>query len=85
MQSIIVRYRGATNTRGSRLLAKNSAGGTSVSIPWDSGLSDEENYSVAAVALCAKLGWHGSLASGSLEDGDRVFIFVKRGAGDIEV
>jgi hypothetical protein len=58
MATIITRYVGATNTRGSRIVAKLSTG-KSISVPWNHSLSDGEKHDVAAAALAKKMGWGG--------------------------
>jgi hypothetical protein len=76
MQAIEVKYVGASNYRGSRWRASCASG--SVSIPYDSGtkmIPGEENAAVAAQALCAKLGWSGTMHGGQLKNGNWVFVF----------
>jgi hypothetical protein len=76
MQAIIVKYKSATSTRGSRLKAE-AAMGDSISIPWDHSLSEDGNYDAAAIALCLSLDWHGELVAGSVNNGeDHVYVFT---------
>ena len=56
MQAIQTKYHGPTNTRGTRISAKCSAG--RISLPWDHSLNFEENHRKAAEALIVKLHWH---------------------------
>jgi hypothetical protein len=76
MQSIIVRYIGPSERRGSRYKAICSAG--SVTIPLDQRLSNDDAATKAVRALLRKLGWGSpSCASafvvGYLPNGDRVY------------
>ncbi len=57
MQAIRTRYHGATNTRGSRIIAK-AEGGT-LSMPYNHALNLGENHAEAARLLANKLGWLG--------------------------
>jgi hypothetical protein len=72
-QSITTKYLGPTDRRGTRVKATSSAG-LSVTVGWDDALSDTDNYAAAAVALCKKLGWSGTLAVGG---GVNVYVFVE--------
>ena len=78
MQTIITKYLGPTNHRGSRIKARQSASyaGTpkSVTIDWDYGLSVEHNHKAAAIAFAAKMGWHGNWVGG--DNGDTGYVFV---------
>lgn len=53
MQAIITTYKGPTNTRGARILARCEAG--SITISWDHAQSSEGNHRAAAEALKQKL------------------------------
>jgi len=74
MQAIKTRYRGATNHRGSRIIATAQAG--KVTVPWDYEHDTEDNHKLAATALCDKLQWTGNLATGCLPSGDYVYVFT---------
>ena len=78
-QAIITKYFGPTNTRGSRIRAKASAG--SVSVPYDHALNGPENHDVAAVKLAEKYKWldDGSeLVGGGTPDGaGYAYVLVK--------
>ena len=78
MQTIITKYLGPTNQRGSRIKARQSASyaGTpqSATIAWDYGLNVEHNHKAAAIAFAAKMGWHGNWAGGS--GGGESYVFV---------
>lgn len=74
MKAITTKYHGATNTRGSRISACD-LDGNRVSIPYPHELSGEDVHRKAADALCAKMGWTGTLAGGAIKTG-YVFVFV---------
>lgn len=77
MKAIQTRYYGATNTRGSRIVATAEGGAKPhrVSIPYPPELSGEAVHAAAAVKLCEKLGWTGILVGGGLPNGDYAFCF----------
>jgi len=82
MQTIITKYLGPTNHRGSRIKARQSASyaGTpkSITIGWDYSLSTEHNHKAAAIAFAAKMGWHGEWVGGS--GGGESYVFVNASA-----
>lgn len=67
-QGIVTKYHGATNTRGSYIMA-SAAMGTKLRVPLDHGLDAVDNHYAAALALKKKLDWEGELIGGSLTDG----------------
>lgn len=74
-QSIVTKYRGPTNSRGSRVVASAQVG--RVVVAWDHALDVETNHRRAARALAAKFGWKGRMVGGSLPDGTgNAFVFV---------
>lgn len=73
MKAIITKYRGATNSRGSRIIASDGDRNR-VTIPYPYELSGEAVHRAAADALCKKMGWTGRLIGGSLGN-DYVFVF----------
>lgn len=76
-QGISTRYLGATNYRGSRVVAKAQAGRVIVS--WDDAIGTDENHDAAAFALAAKFGWKGPLVGGGSPDGKgNVYVFASR-------
>lgn len=83
-QAIVTKYRGPTNTRGSRFIASaeawREAGAFRVTTPMDYALNSEDNHTRAARALAEKRGWHGSWIGGVLPGGEYVFVRVE-GAG----
>ena len=82
MQTIITKYLGPTNHRGSRIKARQSASyaGTpkSITVDWDYSLNTEHNHKAAAIAFAAKMGWHGEWVGG--DNGDTGYVFVNAGA-----
>ena len=78
MKAIKTKYKGPTNTRGSRIIASDEDGNrVTISYPYE--LSGEAVHRKAADALCAKMGWTGDLVSGSLKNG---YVFVFTGQGE---
>lgn len=72
MKAITTKYKGPTNTRGSRIYASDEDGNrTSISYPYE--LSGVDVHAKAALALCAKMGWTGDLIGGGTKDG---YVFV---------
>jgi hypothetical protein len=74
MQAITTKYHGPGNVRGARISATTESG-VRVSVPIDHGLDTDENHANAARALCAKLGWSGTLVSGGTKNGN-VYVFL---------
>jgi hypothetical protein len=70
MQYIETEYKGPSNTRGSRIIARSSYGRSKVTISYDPALSTEENHKAAAMALATKLQWHGQWIGGGGERGN---------------
>ncbi len=64
MQSIITKYHGPTNVRGSRVSAKADAG--RIVLDWDHALNADNNHVRAAQALAVKFGWTGDYVGGHL-------------------
>ena len=76
MQAIETEYKGPTDTRGSRIIARAQAG--RISVPWDYALSSEENHDAAMCAFVEKWGWHGSWVRGARADGKgNVYVCAK--------
>jgi hypothetical protein len=77
MKAIKTKYKGPTDTRGSRIIASDEDGNkVTISYPYE--LSGEDCHRKAADALCVKMGWTGALIGGSLKNG-YVFVFVFEG------
>lgn len=69
MQFIRTKYHGATNTRGSRIIATTSSG-TRKSFSYDHALNAEANHREAAKMLATNLNWDGQWIAGHGEDGN---------------
>lgn len=67
MQSIITKYFGPGNVRGSRVQAK-ATGGISRFYSWDDSLSSDQNHKNAAENLAKELGWSGRWVAGAYND-----------------
>lgn len=72
LQAITCTYRGPTNSRGSRVLARSQAGRSTH--PWDYALNPDQNMLKAAHAHAAKWGWPGRWVAGALPDGGAVYV-----------
>lgn len=79
MKAIKVQYRPASASgRGSRWTA-SAEGVKTLTLPYDHDLDGTGNAAKAAVALCERMAWGGTLAHGQLPNGDHVFCFVEGG------
>lgn len=68
MKAIKTTYHGPTDTRGSRIIA-DDGDGNRVTVPYPHERSSgADAHSVAALALCVKMGWRGTLIAGGLRD-----------------
>lgn len=76
MKAIVTKYRGPTDTRGSRIIASDDDGNR-VIVPYPHEAHDP--HLEAARALCLKMGWRGKLVSGSTGKG-RVFVWLVESA-----
>jgi hypothetical protein len=75
-QSIITRYYGPTNTRGSRIVAQTTSGKRK-SMGYRHELNGSDNHLEAAKALAQSLNWYGKFQGGALDDkGAMVWVFV---------
>lgn len=74
MKSIVTKYNGPTDTKGSRITASDSDGNR-VSISYDHGAKNP--HAEAALALCRKMGWKGTLQGGGMKNGE-VFVFIDK-------
>ena len=73
MKAITTKYYGPTNTRGSRIVATDSDG-NKATVGYDHALNSEGNHKEAAIALCDKMSWSGTLHGGHTKAG-MVFVF----------
>ena len=76
MKAIRTHYVGPSKVRGSRIIATAEGGPRphKVIVPYNHG--SDNPHRDAAVALCRKLGWAGTLVEGGLPDGSCAFVFV---------
>jgi hypothetical protein len=82
MKAIVTKYLGPTDRRGSRIKAE-AEGGNRVTLSYDH--ASDNPHRDAAVALCLKLNWHGTLAEGGLPDGRCVFVFCDHDADKVTI
>lgn len=83
-QAIFTKYFVPNEHRCSRVIARSS-GGLSITVSWDDALYIEANHRRAAVALCKKLGWVGTLTTGGGARGeDYVYVFVDSDTFSVE-
>jgi hypothetical protein len=74
MQTISTKFYGATNTRGSRIIAR-TASGVSFTSNYQHALNSDENHWRAAQGLAKKLDWSGDFIQGDTATGC-VFVFA---------
>ena len=72
MIAIQTKYIGPTDTKPSRIVA-TTANGQRVTVSYDN--ASRNPHRDAALALCKKVGWTGTLAEGGTKEGS-VFVFV---------
>lgn len=65
MKAIKTKYHSPTDKRGSRITASDDDG-NKITVPYDHGARNA--HVTAALALCHKMGWSGTLQRGSLRD-----------------
>lgn len=74
MKAIMTTYHGPTNTRGSRISAKDEDG-NKVSIPYPHELSGEAVHEKAARQLMEKMNWTGTIKGGGYKN-HYFFVFM---------
>jgi hypothetical protein len=74
MQTIETKYVGATNYRGSRIIATTSSGHR-LTISYDCALRSEDAHASAATQLRDKMAWTGEMFGGHTKRG-MVWVFV---------
>lgn len=79
MKAIRTKYHGPGNVRGSRVSATDEDGNR-VSVPYNHAAARYGSHDAAALELCRKMGWTGTLIRGSLGDGF-VYVFDPREEG----
>ena len=75
MKAITTKYHGPTDSKGSRISASDEDGNR-VYTPYDHSMSGELCHRQAAIALCRKMGWSGSLTWGGIKTG---YVYVWTG------
>lgn len=73
MKAIVTKFHGPTNYKGSRYSATDSDGNR-VMLSADHALAPEGNHDRAALALCRKMRWEGTLVRGSIGT-QNVYVF----------
>ena len=81
MQTIITKYRGPAEFRGSKMQDENSSKSKKIVIPYDHALSIDENHAQAAKMARVALEWtsdrgYPPMVAGSLPDGSTVWVFA---------
>jgi hypothetical protein len=74
MKAIITKYHGPTNSRGSRISASDEDGNR-VTVSYDHASHDP--HRLAAIALCKKMGWTGTLIEGGLGNKGNVYVWAQ--------
>jgi hypothetical protein len=73
-QTIVTKFLGPTNYRGSRVKATAAAG--SVTVEWNHGLCIEANHRTAALALASRHGWSPNMVGGRMPPPGSGYVFV---------
>ncbi|TAK77815.1 MAG: hypothetical protein EPO16_04740 [Dehalococcoidia bacterium] len=81
MQAITTKYLPPTDAHGSRIKATCEGGSVTVPYPHEK-REGAEAHSVAALELCRKMGWAGTLIAGGTQTG-YVFVFRDSPAWDV--
>jgi hypothetical protein len=76
MKAIVTQYKGATNYKGAKIVAK-AHGVKALSIPYPHEVDGTEAHAMAAMAMANKYGWAGTYINGGLPNGDEVFVNTK--------
>lgn len=74
MKAIVVLYLEPTDTKGARYCA--IAEGVKALLSPEQ--TEQDNYALAALKLCERMNWTGTLAQGTLPNGDKVFVWVDK-------
>jgi hypothetical protein len=76
MQAIETRYLGATDLKGSRIVARCEASRIVSSKHQMRATSVEEDHRLVAIELIQKLGWHGHWVQGAVPSNRKGYVFV---------
>jgi hypothetical protein len=82
-QTIVTKFLGPTNFRGSRVKASAEAG--SITLSWDYRKNIDDNHVAAARALAEKLEWAGHWRGGALPGSSYAFVRTENGSSDFLV
>lgn len=74
-KAVVTKYHGPSNVRGSRYSATDGDGNRVIVGALDN-LNSEDNHKRAALALCEKMGWDGTLVGGYLHKNSCVFVWA---------
>jgi len=77
MKTVETTYHGPTDCRGSRIIATD-CGDHRIVCGYNFAINMEPNHAAAAIALCKKLGWAGTLQGGHTKHG-MVWAFIDKG------
>ena len=79
-QAITTTFKGPTDYRGARIIARADAG--RITVPYNHGLSAAQNHQSAARRLAFKLNWHGVWCGGGVKAG-YVFVLVPESLAEL--
>ena len=68
MVAIITTYKGPTNTKGARVVAREPEG-KRCTMTWRHDLEALENHRIAALTLMRRLGWGDHILTGTIKNG----------------
>lgn len=74
MKAIVTKFHGPSNVKGSRYSATDEDGNR-VIVGADHSVHYESNHDAAALALCKKMGWRGTLQRGHVSTG-YVYVWI---------
>ena len=76
-QAITTSYRGPTDSRGSRVIARCDA--MRITVPWNHALDAQGHHAAAALQLMVRLGWHAhnTIRGGATAGGGYAFVQVE--------
>ena len=69
MQTISTKYLGATNSKPSSIIAKNSGASQKITLSYDQAWNVDQNHMRAAQELMTRLQWPGRMVGGHTKDG----------------
>jgi len=84
MQAIVTKFVCPTDKNPNPMISARAQAGRVV-VDWDHTTGPDLNHKQAAVALCKKFGWVGTLVRGALPSGEQVFVFQPNGDAGLTV